>query len=82
MHPRDVAELAGSCFKKGFDTCALRHFKAGLGLNGFGDPLGENGLTSDMLARCAYRLGVGDTTLRRLTQSLVPEANRIWNDGA
>jgi len=47
-------------------------------LTGFGDPLGENGLTSDMLARCAYRLGVGDTTLRRLTQSLVPEANRIW----
>jgi len=50
-------------------------------LTGFGDPLGENGLTSDMLARCAYRMGVGDTTLRRLTQSLVSEANRIWNDG-
>jgi CheY-like chemotaxis protein len=40
-------------------------------LVGFGDPLGENGLRGDMLARCAYRLGVGDTTLRRLTQSLV-----------
>lgn len=50
-------------------------------LTGFGDPLGDSGLTSDMLARCAYRLGVGDTTLRRLTQSLVPETNRIWHDG-
>lgn len=39
-------------------------------LTGFGDPLGDNGLTSDMLARCAYRLGVGDSTLRRLTQVL------------
>jgi CheY-like chemotaxis protein len=41
-------------------------------LVGYGDPLGENGLRGDMLARCAYRLGVGDTTLRRLAQSLVP----------
>ena len=43
-------------------------------LTGFGDPLGDNGLTSDMLARCAYRLGVGDSTLRRLTQVLGPRA--------
>jgi len=59
---------------------------AGLGgalavhLTGFGDPLGESGLTSDMLARCAYRLGIGDTTLRRLTQELVPETQRVWQD--
>jgi CheY-like chemotaxis protein len=42
-------------------------------LVGFGDPLGEYGLRNDMLARCAYRLGVGDSTLRKLAQSLVPQ---------
>jgi hypothetical protein len=31
-----------------------------------------------MLARCTYRVGIGDTTLRGLTRELVPEANRVW----
>jgi CheY-like chemotaxis protein/HD-like signal output (HDOD) protein len=37
---------------------------------GFGDPTGDRELKPELLARCAYTLGVGDTSLRRLTRSL------------
>ena len=37
---------------------------------GFGDPTGNRDLKPDLLARCAYTLGVGDTSLRRVTRLL------------
>lgn len=37
---------------------------------GFGDPTGDRELKPELLALCAYTLGVGDTSLRRLTRSL------------
>ena len=47
-------------------------------ISGFGNPAGEQDLSSESLARCAYTLGVGDTGLRRLTKSLAESANHIW----
>ncbi|HEY4187013.1 MAG TPA: response regulator [Polyangia bacterium] len=47
-------------------------------LAGFGDPTGDRVLRSDLLARCAYTLGVGDTGLRRLTMELSARANETW----
>jgi HD-like signal output (HDOD) protein len=46
-------------------------------LAGFGDPTGDRDLKPDLLARCAYTLGVGDTSLRRLTRSLNDRTGRI-----
>lgn len=48
-------------------------------LTGFGDPTGERDQGTETLARCAYTLGVGDTALRRLTQSLQDEVHRTGN---
>lgn len=41
-----------------------------LRVTGFGDPTGNRELKPDLLARCAYTLGVGDTSLRRVTRLL------------
>jgi CheY-like chemotaxis protein len=46
-------------------------------LTGFGDPTGERDLSAEALARCAYTLGVGDTALRRLSQSLEDELRNL-----
>jgi len=48
-------------------------------VTGFGDPTGDRLLSSDRLARCAYTLGVGDSSLRRLTSALTERANEIWS---
>lgn len=48
-------------------------------LTAFGDPTGERDLSAEALARCAYTLGVGDTALRRLSQSLEDELRSLWN---
>ena len=48
-------------------------------LTAFGDPTGERELTAEALARCAYTLGVGDTALRRLSQSLEDELRSLWH---
>lgn len=45
---------------------------------GFGDPTGDRLLSTEQLARCAYTLGVGDTSLRRLTKALTERANQTW----
>ena len=47
-------------------------------VTGFGDPTGDRLLSTDRLARCAYTLGVGDTSLRRLTRSLTERATQTW----
>jgi len=47
-------------------------------VTGFGDPTGDRLLGTDQLARCAYTLGVGDTSLRRLTRALTERANQTW----
>lgn len=47
-------------------------------LAGFGDPTGDRDLKSELLARCAYTLGLGDTSLRRLTASLTDRAQRLF----
>jgi len=47
-------------------------------VTGFGDPTGDRLLSTDQLARCAYTLGVGDTSLRRLTKALTDRANQTW----
>ncbi len=41
-----------------------------LRVTGFGDPTGNRDLKPDLLARCAYTLGVGDSSLRRVTRLL------------
>ena len=50
-------------------------------LAGFGDPTGDHDLKPDLLARCAYTLGVGDTSLRRLTRSLNDRTGRVGAAG-
>jgi CheY-like chemotaxis protein len=45
---------------------------------GFGDPTGERQSRPELLARCAYTLGVGDTVLRRLTKSLTDATKELW----
>jgi CheY-like chemotaxis protein/HD-like signal output (HDOD) protein len=47
-------------------------------VTGFGDPTGDRMLGTDQLARCAYTLGVGDSSLRRLTKSLTERAHQTW----
>jgi len=47
-------------------------------VTGFGDPTGDGLVGSDQLARCAYTLGVGDTSLRRLTKALTERAHQTW----
>ena len=47
-------------------------------LAGFGDPTGNRELSAEFLARCAYTLGLGDTTLRVLARSTGEEASHIW----
>lgn len=48
-------------------------------LCGFGDPTGAGDLRPELLARCAYTLGVGDTVLRRLTKTLSMKVMQIWS---
>ena len=47
-------------------------------VTGFGDPTGDRLLGTDQLARCAYTLGVGDSSLRRLTKALTERAHQTW----
>jgi|GEM_PF-2092179 len=48
-----------------------------LRITGFSDPTGDRDLTTDVLARCAYTLGVGDTSLRHVTRSLANRAGHL-----